>query len=459
LASGHETDRIFLMRYWLGLLLLLPTLTLAQNEAGEDLNNLIEQFFGNGQEPVLVEPDLPLSDNIGLDSSETEIRQSIQLEETILESYRSEVEEREARLWDLQGQKNSLNQQIELLDQQISLDREQIEMYTAQQEKWEAVLTEITEQRALLDSALRAERTDYQTLMAQQYIRAQNLGSDDRVSWWEWLFSPRSVSQILTLRQERKRVLDQKQNSLKTLEELKRDLEARERQAAVVYGRSTELSQQLLNDKAQLRPLIAARAQLLDQVSRDRDAEEQALAQAQAQRRESTQYLVQLRDQLREFPEEFPEEVLTEDEIAVETEVSVFAWPLAGDIRVTATFRDEAYEENFGRPHDGVDLYAPQGSPVIAPANGVVEKVATNGYGYSYLILAHKNGLYTVYGHLSDILVEEEEIVYIGKEIAKTGGTPGTPGAGYFTTGPHLHFEVFRDGQFFDPLEFLPSLD
>jgi len=440
------------MRFIIISLLFLAT-TVAQAQVQDDINELIDRFFGEGQAPTLEEA---VPAELTTSMSADEVRESIQLEETILESFNTEIQEREAALWDLQGQRNTIQQQIETIDQQIGLDQQRVETYRAQEKKWQSILTEITEQKALLSSAIRAEKTDYQTLMAQAYIRAQNLGSDDRVAWWEWLFSPRSVSQILEARAERKRVLDQKQNSLKTLDQLRLELESRERQAAVVYSHVAGLSDQLLTDKQKLSQLVQARATLLDQIARDTETEEQALSEARSERQSSTQYLVQLRDQLRDTPERQDLVDLPEPEDAP---VSVLDWPLKVPIRVTANFRDSEYADTFGREHDGLDLFAPQGSGVFAPANGIVEKVATNGYGYSYLILAHKNGLYTVYGHLSEILVEVDEVVYIGKEIAKSGGTPGTPGAGYFTTGPHLHFEVFRDGTFYDPLDFLPSLD
>ena len=438
------------MRVLLVFLLLFNT-SVAQNEAGDDLNNLIDQFFGEGQAPVTEEVlDLEIEELIDSD----DVRQSIRLEETILDSFAQEVEEREEKLWQLSNEKSTIEDQLSLLDQQIGLDQERVATYRVQEAKWQAVLTKVTEQKSLLDAALRAEKTEYQNLLSQAYIRAQNLGSDDKVSWWEWLFSSRSVSQIIEQRAERKKLLDQKKNSLKTLEQLKQELEARERQAALVYSRVTELSTQLLTDKQKLSELIAARGQLLNQLALDEAAEQQALVRAQEERREATQYLLQLRAQLPAFPEEG----ITDLSEPVIPETSVLEWPLTGEIRITAGFKDPAYEKSFDREHDGLDLFAPQGTPIIAPANGTVEKTADNGLGYSYVILSHNDGLYTVYGHVSEILVAVGDVISLGQEIAKTGGTPGTPGAGFFTTGPHLHFEVFRDGQFFDPLDFLPPL-
>ncbi|MFA5793335.1 MAG: M23 family metallopeptidase, partial [Candidatus Gracilibacteria bacterium] len=85
-----------------------------------------------------------------------------------------------------------------------------------------------------------------------------------------------------------------------------------------------------------------------------------------------------------------------------------------------------------------------------------VYKTRDNGYGYNYIIVAHAKGYQTTYGHVSDILVEEGQTIKEGQIIGLTGGMPGTKGAGYFTTGPHLHFEVMINGKYVDPLEQLP---
>jgi hypothetical protein len=82
--------------------------------------------------------------------------------------------------------------------------------------------------------------------------------------------------------------------------------------------------------------------------------------------------------------------------------------------------------------------------------------VRDNGYGYSYLILAHAGGFMTVYGHVSEFRVAEGEKVFAGQIVALSGATPGTKGAGLMTTGAHLHFEVLKGGKYVDPLDYLP---
>ncbi len=136
-------------------------------------------------------------------------------------------------------------------------------------------------------------------------------------------------------------------------------------------------------------------------------------------------------------------------------------WPVSPSSGITAYFHDAGYRSVFHMEHNAIDIRAAQSTPVRAPADGVVYKAKDNGYGYSYLILAHQGGFMTVYGHVSEFRVEQGDTVFAGQVVALSGATPGTKGAGLMTTGPHLHFEVMKGGKYVDPLDYLPlsSLD
>ena len=106
------------------------------------------------------------------------------------------------------------------------------------------------------------------------------------------------------------------------------------------------------------------------------------------------------------------------------------------------------YGVREGRRHDGIDLAAPEGTPVAAAAAGTVIYAGEQaGYG-ALVILRHEGGLVTVYAHNSRLLVKEGDRVARGEPIARVGETGRT-------TGPHLHFEVRVGTQPRDPLGFL----
>ncbi len=98
--------------------------------------------------------------------------------------------------------------------------------------------------------------------------------------------------------------------------------------------------------------------------------------------------------------------------------------------------------------HQGVDIKADMGSWVGASADGTVIFAGWAGnLGYAVKI-KHKDGYMSVYGHLSKIFVHEGQKVFAGKLVAKTGNSGRT-------TGPHLHFAIYKDGSLQDPLKFL----
>ncbi len=132
-----------------------------------------------------------------------------------------------------------------------------------------------------------------------------------------------------------------------------------------------------------------------------------------------------------------------------------FAWPADGP--VSAGFHDTAYEAYFHVPHQGMDIVVPQGSPVRSAADGIVFLARDGGAkGFSYILIGHRDGYATLYGHLSAFAVKTGDEVTQGQLIGFSGGTPGTHGAGPMTTAAHLHFEVMLNGVHINPRDVLP---
>lgn len=98
--------------------------------------------------------------------------------------------------------------------------------------------------------------------------------------------------------------------------------------------------------------------------------------------------------------------------------------------------------------HQGLDIVAPQGTRVVAPADGIVTRVGpAGGFGLS-LFVSHGYGVVTRYGHLSSTAVKVGQRVRRGETIAATGSTGRS-------TGPHLHYEVMVHQKAVDPLVYI----
>jgi murein DD-endopeptidase MepM/ murein hydrolase activator NlpD len=106
------------------------------------------------------------------------------------------------------------------------------------------------------------------------------------------------------------------------------------------------------------------------------------------------------------------------------------------------------YNKQPRNPHSGLDIAAPEGAPITAPATGVVTAVGDYFFNGKTVILDHGNGLTTMYCHMSRIDVSVGDSVNTGKQLGLIGKTGRV-------TGPHLHWSVSLNNTRVDPLLFV----
>lgn len=123
-------------------------------------------------------------------------------------------------------------------------------------------------------------------------------------------------------------------------------------------------------------------------------------------------------------------------------------WPVYG--RITSSFGEVRFSPSSGgtRPHMGIDISAPTGTPIVAPADGVVLSAGREAEYGLLICVDHGHGFTTMYGHLKEIRVKPGDRVKTGQLL----GTVGTTGN---TTGPHLHYEVRIHGRPANPFSYL----
>ncbi len=115
-----------------------------------------------------------------------------------------------------------------------------------------------------------------------------------------------------------------------------------------------------------------------------------------------------------------------------------FAWPLAGWLT-----------QGYRYDHRAIDVAAPLGTQVLAADRGVVTRAGWNKQGYGlFVVIDHNIDYVTLYAHLSQLLVQQGDVVVQGNVVGLVGSTGNS-------TGPHLHFEIRDFGRLINPLELL----
>lgn len=379
------------------------------------------------------------------------------------------------RISSLEGQLKNLDYLIEITNKKISTIKEQIE-------KKEIALGQVMERSDIYAIKFQKEKQNLQNYARVLYIIESQFYdfNEKAINPLKLLVASSAISD--TTRSLNYLAVSQnvEQKILRQIDTTHELVLLEETEINQARKQLNSLKEELEGEKRDLDAQQEAKQALLDQTQGEEGEYQKLLEEAIAQQAEAASdvrslstnslYLQSRLAQLEKYREDSGDNVATYDtgvaytdmdyinELLGETHQSLM-WPVDPSRGISAYFHDESYKKYFGVPHEAIDIRAYQESPIYAPADGIVYKVRDNGYGYSYLIIAHSDNLLTVYGHVYEFLVEEGDMVLQGQPIAKSGGMPGTLGAGTMTTGPHLHFEVYDNGVHVNPLDYLPVFD
>ena len=129
-----------------------------------------------------------------------------------------------------------------------------------------------------------------------------------------------------------------------------------------------------------------------------------------------------------------------------------FIWPVASYVYVSSRFGQRVHPITGEiKNHTGIDIASNQGTTIYAADGGTITLAAWNGGYGNCVMIDHGNGYVTLYGHMSSIAVSQGQTVSQGDTIGYVGSTGNS-------TGPHLHFEVLKNGTRIDPEQFFSGL-
>jgi murein DD-endopeptidase MepM/ murein hydrolase activator NlpD len=358
----------------------------------------------------------------------------------------------EENLQSKQQEKATLNSQIETLDQDIELtgaeiDQTQIEI--------ESLSLEIDS----LEIEINATEDDINDKQEQIGKLVRELYDFDQQTYLEIALTNDSLSDFSTQVEYTETVNQEFDSALSALEELKKQL--KQEKADLNEKKTAEEDKQveLKVKEESLEGEVDYKENLLTEVENDETKFQQLIEDIKTEQSQYNAEISSLEKSARETLSKLNQNSNTKQSDSGQTDPlpSDFdpIWPVTGI--VTTTFHDPGYIFRAYFEHDAIDIAAPYGTDLKAADSGVVAIVKYDGSpNYAYVMIVHANNFATIYGHVSQVYVEPEQVVQKGQVIAAVGGLRGTPGAGSFTTGAHVHFGVRLNGIPVDPLLYLP---
>lgn len=500
LISGKNTVNalkveITVLSLWLVLALILPLkgyLTFAQD--GAESVNIINTESSDDEAAITDSTDedtnaaLPFPDfnqDELLRQAKTSkffdrIKTEITLSENSLMSINSQMNETTDKIADTEHKATTLQEQLDNLDKQIKESQDEINNVTNQIDRKQSEID-------TLDYQIEQKKTEisFQKQMLLEYMKDifkdqssfNNINEDgEELNTMKLLLSDDSASDSLRSLRYSEILEEQGKEIFQRVDDLIEEQEANQKILQVKHRTLEILSGQLKEKQEELNVNRNAKSSLLEQTKGEQAIYQQLLDKSKANQEEVLSQIETLRknmafvqERMKKLGEGFnPDDYANLLNAGTNQNLVEFLagatgnnaefqprWPVNPARGVSAYYHEASYYSFFHMQHNAVDIPTAQSTPIHAPADGIVYKAKDNGYGYSYIMLAHAGGYMTLYGHVSNIMVSEGDAIKTGDIIGLSGATPGTKGAGAYTTGPHLHFEVLKDGVNDDPLNYL----
>ncbi|MHC5742485.1 MAG: murein hydrolase activator EnvC family protein [Nostoc sp.] len=299
-----------------------------------------------------------------------------------------------------------------------------------------------TQRLQQLETDLDVAERSYQERQIATVARLRYLQRSPAFAGWAVLLESENISDFFSRRHQLKLVFQADQ---KILLKLNTQANSIDKQKTEVEQQKNEIGlirEQLLAQKADYQTQAQSQSELIQRLNSDRLALEAAQNQLE---RESKNLEVLIQQKVAEA-EEAQAKTNSRTNIIIRG-TGVMAYP--SDASTSSPFGWRVHPIlGYRRFHAGLDFAASYGSKIRAADSGrVIFAGWYGGYGRA-VIIDHGNGITTLYGHTSELYVSEGQAVERGQAIAAVGSTG-------FSTGPHLHFEVRRNGTPVDPANYL----
>lgn len=336
-----------------------------------------------------------------------------------LEEARKEQAELEKKIEAIQADKDKVLEQKALMDQRNDRLRKQVSLVQKQSDETTARIKE-----------LKAQEEEQYELFCKQMRQEEERGP---VSYWSVIFKATSFADLLGRMDFINEVMEYDRNVMEQLratrEQLAIDQEALEEQKAELISTQQEMEEQIAAAEALIKEYESTEAGMQamhEQAEEDEARILELIKKANSQNSGSS------------------------GGSSGNAGVGGYIWPTNSTRYVTSPYGYRICPFHGKEYHNGADIGAPYGSPVLAPKSGTVIQAGWNGgYGISVMI-DHRDGIVTLFGHMCDWNISEGQQVVQGQVIGWCGSTGNSD-------GPHIHYTMYKNGAAIDPLPYLPG--
>lgn len=382
----------------------------------------------------------------------------------------SQIEEKEQQVSSLQEQKKEVLSAIKKLDEKNTKAQENLDILTGQIEEKNAEIEKNSEE---LEKAQEKEAIQYEDMKK----RIQYLYESGNISMLSVILGANDFAEALSrtenfrqLTSYDRKQLEEYKKTCKKIENLKKDLK-KEKLDLEGYKQSAE------KEKSNIETSISKKQKEISQFEAGIDAAVMEQSDLEGELAIQNEILKKLKEDVQSAGgqkessssnestnagQDKPEQPQTETKPEVKPEAqekpdqsqsensgsSQFIWPCPSSHNITSPFGDRnSPTAGASSNHKGIDIGASSGSSIVAAASGTVTVSTYSESAGNYITIDHGNGFHTVYMHASARYVKVGQKVSAGQQIAAVGST------GY-STGPHLHFGVMKNGVYVNPMNY-----
>lgn len=361
-----------------------------------------------------------------------------------LDSIQQQVNQQNAAKADAETVIGSVSEQLRQIEEQLR--QATAELGTIKEQRV-AVENDITlNERQLAEAQKRLEGRE-----SVFYKRVRDIYINGRLSYLDVVIGSKDFSDFANRLEVLKRIIDSDITLINEIKKERADIEAHKQKLEADRAKLVELEKAALAKQAEIEQKKAERNVVLQKAQNDRATAMQAIEELNA-------FSAQVSAMLKERQAARAAAAAAAAAAAQSSGgqgasdnwvqgTGQLGWPVSGEITSPYGYRVHPI---WGTTiyHSGIDIGVDEGTPVHAADGGVVVWSGwMGGYGYA-VVIDHGNGLSTLYGHNSELAVDEGQSVAKGQVISYAGSTGNS-------TGPHVHFEVRVNGDPVDPMGYL----